>query len=62
MVSISQNVRPCVCLFVCLFTFEVLFKHILAPTSQSLMSKILEIQSPWGKVMERSGLTFGNFY
>ena len=24
--------------------------------------KILEIQNPWGKVMERSGLRFENFY
>ena len=32
---------PCVCLFVRVFTFEVPFKHIFAPTSQRRMSKIL---------------------
>ena len=42
--SISQNVRPCVRLSVSLsvrlFTFEVTFKRLFASTSQSLMSKI----------------------
>ena len=51
-----------VCLFVCLFTFDVPFKRLFAPTSQSRMSNILEIQNPWGKVMERSGLRLEHFY
>ena len=41
MLSISQFVHPSVSvIFVCLFTFEVPFKHIFAPASQSRMSKI----------------------
>ena len=40
MLSISRNVRLSVCLSVCLFTFEVPFKRLFAPTSQSRMSNI----------------------
>ena len=44
MLSISQNVRLCVRLSVCLsahvFTYEAAFKRLFAPTSQSPMSKI----------------------
>ena len=47
---------------VSLFTFEVPFKPLFAPTSQSRMTKILDIRNPWGKAMERSGLRFDNFY
>ena len=130
MLSISWNVRPsvrvCVCPSVCLFTFEVPFNGLFAPTSRSRMSNIfrvsesleksngkkwsqiwtflfekclksprkkkffsslfsvffgflsfltvflpplpevrclifLEIQNPWGKVMERSGLRYEHF-
>ena len=61
MLSISQNVRVSVRVCVRLFTFEVQFKRLFAPTSQSRMSKILEISNPWGKVMERSGLKFEIF-
>ena len=65
MLSISQNVRLSVCLSVrlcvCLFTFEVPFNGLFAPTSQSRMSNIFRIRNPWGKVMERSGLTFELF-
>ena len=43
MLSISQNVRLCVRVSVCLFTFEVLFKRLFAPTSQSQMSKIVRV-------------------
>ena len=49
----SRFVRLFVCLFVHLFVLvfssEVPFKNILAPTSRSRMSKILEIRNPWGK-------------
>ena len=41
----------CVCLSVGVFTFEVLFKRLFAPTSQSCMSEFLEICNPWGKVV-----------
>ena len=61
MLSMSQNVRLCVCLSVCSRTFEVPFKRLFAPTSQSWMSKILEIRNPWEKVIERSGLRFEHF-
>ena len=40
MLSISQNVHMCVCVFVCLFTFEVPFNGLFAPTSRSRMSNI----------------------
>ena len=38
MLSISQNSRVSVCLSVYMFTFEVSFKHLFNPTSQSQMS------------------------
>ena len=40
MLSISRNVRPSVCICVCVFTFEVPFKRLFAPTSRSRMSNI----------------------
>ena len=40
MLSISWNVRLFVCVCVCLFTFEVPFKPLFAPTSRSRMSNI----------------------
>ena len=39
MLYISQNVRVSACLSVCVFTFEVPFKRLFVPTSQSRMSK-----------------------
>ena len=56
-------VYPFVCLFVRLFTFEVPFKRLFVPTSWSRTSKVfLRIRNPWGKIIERSGLRFENFY
>ena len=53
MLSISVNVR----LRVCVFTFEVPFKHLFAPTSRSWMSNIFrDLESLGEKVMERSDL------
>ena len=53
MLSISRNVRPCVrlfvCLSVCLFTFEVPFKRLFAPTSRSRMSKTFRDSESLGK-------------
>ena len=49
-----------ICVSVCLSTFEVPFNGLFSPTSQSRMSNI-EIRNPWGKVMERSGLTLEFF-
>ena len=49
MLSINQNVRPCVCPSVCLFTFEVPFKRLFAPTSRSRMSKMFRDSESLGK-------------
>ena len=52
----------CVCLFVRVFTFEVSFKRLFAPNfPKSDVQNFFEIQNPWGKVMERTGLTLENF-
>ena len=61
MLSISQNVRQFVCWSVRLFTFEVTFKRLFAPTAQVGCPIFLEIQNPWGIVMERSGLRLEHF-
>ena len=49
MLSISRNVRLSVCLSVCLFTFEVPFKRLFAPTSWSRMSNIFRDSESLGK-------------
>ena len=53
MLSISRNVRPSVCLsvrlFVRVFTFEVPFKRLFAPTSWSRMSNIFRDSECLGK-------------
>ena len=54
MLSISRNVRPSsirlsVRLSVCLFTFEVPFKRLIAPTSRSRMSNIFRDSESLGK-------------
>ena len=49
MLSISRNVRPSVCPFVRLFTFEVPFKGLYAPTSRSRMSKNVRDSESLGK-------------
>ena len=55
--SISLHVRLCVCpsvcLFVCPFTFEVLFNGIFAPTSWSRMSNIFRDSESLGKSNEK---------
>ena len=66
MLSISRNVRRSVgrsvclsvCPCVCLFTFEVPFNGYQVFNGCQIF---LEIRNPWGKVMERSGLTFEHF-
>ena len=62
MLSISQNVCLSVCPSVCMFTFEVPFKCLLAPLHKVECPKFLEPQKPWEKVMERSGFRFENFF
>ena len=53
MLSMSQNVRlnvhPCICPSVRVFTFEVPFKHLFAPTSRSRMSNIFRDSKSLGK-------------
>ena len=44
--------------FFTFFTFEVLFNSFVAPFPKVGCPIFLEIRNPWGKVMERSGLTF----
>ena len=61
MLSISRNVRLSVRLSVCVFTFEVPLNGLLPPLPEVGCQIFLEIRNPWGKVMERSGLTFEHF-
>ena len=49
MLSISQFVHMCVCFCVGLFTFEVPFKHLFAPTSWNRLSKIFRDSESLGK-------------
>ena len=44
-----------VCLSLCLFTFEVPFKRLFAPTSQSRMSNIFKVSESLGKNNEKNG-------
>ena len=56
-----MSVRVSVCLSVRVFTFEVPFNGLLAPIPEVGCPIFLEIRNPWGKVLERSGLTFEHF-
>ena len=52
------------CLFVGLFVCSLLRYRInvfLPPLPKVGCPKFLELRNPWGKVMEKSGLTFYNF-
>ena len=64
MLSISRNVRPSVRLCVCLCVCSLMRYHLtvfLPPLSEVGCPIFLEIQNPWGKVMERSGLKYEHF-
>ena len=68
MLSISRNVHMfvcvSVCLSVCLSVCSLLRYRLtlfLPPLPKVRCPIILEIRNPWGKVMERSGLTFEHF-
>ena len=65
MLSIGRNVRLRVRLSVCpsvhVFTFQVPFERLFAPTSQSRMSKTVRDSESLGRVVERSGLRFEHF-
>ena len=60
-----KSIFPSLCVFVRvsvrLFPFEVPFKHLFAPTSQSRMSKMFRDSESLGKVRERSGLRYEHF-
>ena len=56
--SISRNVRMCVCWFVCPSHFLTPFNGLLPPLPDVQCLNFLDF---WGKVMERSGLDFENF-
>ena len=64
MLSISQLVRLCVCLCVrpCVCSLLRYRLNVFLPPLPEVGCPIfLEIRNPWGKVMERSGLTFEHF-
>ena len=54
--SVCLSVRPCVC---SLMRYRL--NVFLTPLSKVGCPIFLEIQNPWGKVMERSGLRFEYF-
>ena len=54
--SICPYVCLCVCQSVCLFTFEVPFKRLIAPISLNRMSKIFRDLESLGKSNGKSGL------
>ena len=63
MLSISRNVRVCVCLSVCVCVHFLRYRLtvFLPPLSEVGCPIFLKIRNPWGKVMERSGVTFKHF-
>ena len=55
---------PFVCLFVCLSVCALLsyrFNVFLSQLPEIGCQKMFKIWNPWGKVMERNGLTFEHF-
>ena len=56
-----KSESPCVCLSICVLTFDVPFKRLFAPLPKVGCLIFLEIRNPWGKVVERSGLIFEIF-
>ena len=58
---VKMSICLFVCVCVCVYTFKVPFKRLFAPIPEVGCPIFLEIQNPWGKVMERSGLRFKHF-
>ena len=61
MLSISRNVRPSVCVSVRVFTFEVPFNGLFAPTSRSRMSNIFRDSESLGKSNGKKWSHIGTF-
>ena len=64
MLSISRNVRLCVCPSVCPCVCSLLRYRLnvfLPPLNKVGCPVFLEFRNPWGKVMERSGLRLEYF-
>ena len=64
MLSISRNVRLSIRVSVCLSVCSLLSYRLtvfLRPLPEFGYPIFLEIRNPWGKVMERRGLTFEHF-
>ena len=54
----------CFCVFVCLSVYSLLRYRLtvfLPPLPEVGCPIFLEIRNPWGKVMERSGVTYKHF-
>jgi hypothetical protein len=64
MLSISRNVRLCVCPSVCLSVYSLLSYRLtvfMPPFPEVGCPIFLEIRNHWEKVMERSGLRYEHF-
>ena len=61
MLSISRFVHMCVCLSVCLISFEVPFKRLFAPTSRYRMFKIVRDSESLGKSNGKKWSQIWNF-
>ena len=61
MLSISLNIRPSVRPSVCVFTFEVPFKRLFAPTFRSRMSNIFTDSESLGKSNGKKWSQIGTF-
>ena len=61
--SIQQSRCPCVICHLLVFPLFIysILRPILTPLTKVRCPKILEIQNPWGKVLERSGLRIEHF-
>ena len=59
--SISQNVRLCVFLYVCPSHFSTLFNGLFAPTFRSPMSKLFRFSESFGKSNGRKGSQIWQF-
>ena len=58
-----KSICPCVCVSVCPSVHFLRYRLtvFLPPLPEVGCSIFLEIRNPWGKVMERSGVTFKHF-